>query len=149
MEAGEQVEGPSLTSLDAMNPTTLRDRVMAELIAQDLTWTALQKKAKVSQKTMEALKNGVRRTWGLTTLNKFDGALGLEAGTLYRIWEDDQARPTAADVAEIAAQMRLMQTKLAEMTERPWAAEAIAVLAELDPADRYRVIDLARQLARR
>ena len=143
------VEGTSLGSLDGMNATTLRDRVQAELIAQDLTWTALQKRARVSQKTIEALRKGTERAWGHTTLNKIDEALGLELGTLYRIFEDDKSRPSAADVAEIAAQMRLMQTKLAEMTERPWAAEAIAVLAELDPADRYRVIDLARQLARR
>ena len=132
-----------------MNETTLRDRVQAELIAQDLTWTALQKRAKVSQKTIEALKNATERTWGHTTLNKIDEALGLDPGTLYRIWEDDKSRPSAADVAEIAAQMRLMQVKLAEMTERPWAAEAITVLAELDPADRYWVIDLARHFGRR
>ena len=132
-----------------MNETTLRDKVRAELIAQDLTWTALQKRAKVSQKTIEALKNATERTWGHTTLNKIDEALGLESGTLYGIWEDDKSRPSAADVAEIAAQMRLLETKVAELSERPWAAEAIAVLAELDPADRYRLIDLARQLARR
>ena len=100
---------------------------------------------------MEALKNGVRRTWGLTTLNKFDGALGLEAGR--HALPDLGRRPGRArrppTSPRFAAQMRLMQTKLAEMTERPWAAGAIAVLAELDPADRYRVIDLARQLARR
>ena len=58
------------------------------------------------------LKNGTERAWGHTTLNKIDEALGLELGTLYRIFEDDQARPSAADpVAEIAAQMRLLETK--------------------------------------
>jgi len=151
VEADGESDAAPLTSPDGMSPTTLRDRVRAELIAQDLTWTALQKRARVSQKTIDALKNGdAKHQWGHTTLSKIDAALGLPAGTLYGVWESDDSRASASDVAEIAAQMHLLQAKLAELSERPpWYAEALEALGALDPAVRYRLIDLARELGRR
>ena len=151
VEANGEADTAPLGSPNGMSPTTLRDRVRAELIAQDLTWTALQKRARVSQKTIDALKNAEdRHQWNHTTLSKIDAALGLAPGTLYEVWESDASRPSAADVAEITAQMRLLQAKLAELAERPpWYAEALEALGALDPAVRYRLIDLARELGRR
>ena len=143
-------DGDVVPSTDGMTATTLRDKVRAELIAQDMTWSALQKRAQVSQKTIDKLKNGDdAHTWQHTTLSKVDAALGLTPGTLYAIWDDSATAPASA-VAEIAAQMRLLEVKVSEYAERPpWMAEAVEVLAALDPDERYLVIAVARRLARR
>jgi hypothetical protein len=147
--ADGHVDGSPLTSVDGMGATTLRDRVRAELIALDITWSALQKRAQVSQKTIDDLKNGnPDRRWGHTTLSKLDEALGLEPGTLYGIWEqDDASRPSAADVADLRMRTQMLEAKISEIRDRPpWFAEALEVLGGLEPDLRNRVIDFARFL---
>lgn len=141
-------DGTHLGSADGMSATSLAEAIRAELIARDMTWSALMRAAKISQKTMHALREGdEKRVFGHTLLAKIDDVFGLERGTLYRIWK---SQPSSPQLDEIANQMRLLEAKMAEMRARPpWYAEALEVLGALTPEDREWVLSGARRLGRR
>lgn len=141
-------DGTHLGSVDGMSATSLAEAIRAELTARDMTWSAFMRKAKISQKTMQALRDGdEERVFGHTLLAKLDDVLGFERGHLYRIWK---SQPRSPQLDEIATQMRMLEVKMAEMRERPpWYAEALDVLSRLSTEDREWVLSGARRLARR
>lgn len=132
-----------VTSADGMSATSLAERIRAEVVAKDMTWSALQKAAKVSQKTITALREGdPRRRWGHTTLAKLDDVFGLARGTLYTVWQQE-SRPD-----DLAAEVQAIKARLSEIEERPpWAAELIEVVGSLSSDDRAVLLQLARRLA--
>ena len=141
-------DGTHLGSVDGMSTTDLAEAIRAELTARDMTWSAFMRAASISQRTMQALRDGdTDRVFGHTLLAKIDDVFGFERGHFYRIWKA-QARSPQLD--EIATQMRLLEAKLAEMRDRPpWYAEALEVLGALSVEDREWVLSGARRLGRR